>query len=165
MKIVYLIRHAKSSWKDMSLKDIDRPLNKRGKRDAPFMGNLLKEQGVMPDMLISSPANRAYTTACHFAEALGIPKAEIIQEPRIYEAWTADILEIIQQQPEDRQTIFLFGHNPTFTSFANSFTKNYIDNVPTCGIVRIDAEIDHWKAFSEQTAKVISFQFPKQHFS
>ena len=165
MKTVYLVRHAKSSWKDMSLKDIDRPLNKRGKRDAPFMGNLLKEQGVMPDILISSPANRAYTTACHFAEAFGLSKEEVVQEPRIYEAWGSEILDIIRQQTDDRTTIFLFGHNPTFTSVANSFTDNYIDNVPTCGIVRIDAEIELWEDFSYQTGRVISFQFPKQHFS
>ena len=130
MKTVYLIRHAKSSWKDLSLRDIDRPLNKRGKRDAPFMGQLLKEQGVQPDALISSPANRAYTTACHFAKVFGIEKAAIIKEAAIYEAWTKDILSIIQQQPLDRHTICLFGHNPTFTSVANLFTSDYIAMSP-----------------------------------
>lgn len=164
MKTVYLIRHAKSSWKDMSLRDIDRPLNKRGKRDAPFMGKLLVDQGVQPDVLISSPANRAFTTACHIANAFGIEKEDIIKDKSIYEAYTTDILQIIQSQPSSRSTIFLFGHNPTFTSVANQFTSNYIDNVPTCGIVQIEAPINDWKAFNEKTGKVISFQYPKQHF-
>lgn len=163
MKTVYLIRHAKSSWKDMSLRDIDRPLNKRGKRDAPFMGQLLKRQEVQPDILLSSPANRAFTTACHFAKAFGMEKAAIQVEERIYEAWTKDILAIIQEQSSDRQTLFLFGHNPTFTSVANLFTTDYIDNVPTCGIVKIEAAVKKWKDFTERTGKVISFQFPKQY--
>lgn len=164
MKTVYFVRHAKSSWKDLTLRDKDRPLNKRGKRDAPFMANLMKEKGVQADAIISSPANRAYTTACHFASALGVEELSIHKEEPIYEAYDTDVLEIIQELPNTYQTIFVFGHNPSFTSIANLFTTDYITNVPTCGIVQIEASINNWKNFGEQTGKLIAFYYPKQYF-
>jgi len=164
MKTVYFVRHAKSSWKDHTLRDRDRPLNKRGKRDAPFMANLMKEKGVKVDAIISSPANRAYTTACHFAAAFDIEKSAIQQEENIYEAYYTDVLEIIKQLPNNLQTIFVFGHNPSFTSLANLFTTDYIDNVPTCGIVQVAATISEWKNFGEDTGKLAAFHYPKQYF-
>lgn len=164
MKTVYIIRHAKSSWSDSSLKDIERPLNKRGYRDAPFMANLLSGKGVKPDRLISSPANRAYTTATYFAEAFHISKPSIDIRKTIYEAYPEDILDLVEHLANEWQTVCIFGHNPTFTSFANLFTNNYIANVPTCGIVRIDADVERWEQFSVDTAKVTEFHYPKQYF-
>jgi len=164
MKTVYFVRHAKSSWKDLTLRDKDRPLNKRGKRDAPFMANLMKEKGVQVDAIISSPANRAYTTACHFAAALGVEELSIHKEEDIYEAYDTAVLEIIQELPNNYHTIFVFGHNPSFTSLANLFTTDYIDNVPTCGIVHIAASIEDWKDFGEDTGKLVAFHYPKQYF-
>ena len=163
MKTVFLVRHAKSSWTDTSLRDIDRPLNKRGKRDAPFMANLLKGQEIKPDAIISSPANRAYTTACYFAKALGIEKKAIIQEPEIYEAYGNEVLNIIQALPNKYQVILVFGHNPNFTDLANLFTEDYIDNVPTCGIVQIEAAINDWQKFDKTIGKIINFHYPKQY--
>ena len=88
MKTIYFIRHAKSSWADMSLRDIQRPLNARGLRDAPFMAKMLKGRGVQLDAIVSSPANRAFTTATYFAEAFGLKSADIIVKQDIYEAFT-----------------------------------------------------------------------------
>ena len=163
MKTIYFIRHAKSSWKDMSLKDFDRPLNKRGLRDAPFMANLMKEKGIQPDAIISSPANRAYTTATYFAKALEIEVDHIIKEAEIYEAYYETVLSTVQKQSDKINTLLVFGHNPAFTNLANSFTHNYIDNVPTCGIVEISADVKKWKDLNEETGEIISFSYPKKY--
>ena len=164
MKTIYFIRHAKSSWKDMSLSDFDRPLNKRGLRDAPFMANLLKEKGIQPDAIVSSPANRAYTTATYFAKALDIKVADIIKEKAIYEAYYTTVLAVVQKQSDQFDTLLVFGHNPAFTNLANSFTKNYIDNVPTCGIIEVTATINKWAELNEDNGKVVNFLYPKLYF-
>ena len=164
MKTVYLVRHAKSSWDYHSLKDEERPLNDRGLRDAPFMAKLLAKQGASPDVLISSPAVRALTTATFFKIELGIEGEDILIRDEIYEAMSSTILKLIQRLPEKFQTVMLFGHNPTFTSVANYFTENYIPNMPTCSIVRIDATASNWMEFNDQNAKVTEFHYPKQYF-
>lgn len=165
MKTIYLVRHAKSSWDNPSLRDIERPLNKRGLRDAPFMAKLLSAKGIKIDQLISSPANRAYTTATYFAKALGKDQAEIQQMDEIYEAYSRDILNIVNSLPATLDTVMLFGHNPTFTSFANFFSRDYIANMPTCSIVQIDADVSSWEKFNERTGRVVAFHYPKQYFS
>ena len=166
MKTIYLVRHAKSSWEDMSLRDIDRPLNKRGLRDAPFMANLLKGKGAKPQAIVSSPANRAFTTAGYFAKAFDIPADDIIVKPEIYEAFSADIFKVIHELPENLNTICLFGHNPTFTNVANLFAKtDYIPNVPTCGICRIDSKAQQWTEFDPANSSLTEFHYPKQYFS
>ena len=164
MKTVYVIRHAKSSWDDPTLTDIKRPLNKRGLRDAPFMAKLLKNKGVTADLIISSPANRALTTATYFANEMSIPVESIDVEHAIYGAYPEDILQMITQIEDDVNIVLIFGHNPTFTSLVNRFTEDYIANVPTCGIVKIDAKIDQWKDFNETTGVQTEFYFPKQYF-
>ena len=164
MKSLFLIRHAKSSWEDPSLRDFDRPLNPRGLRDAPFMSKLLKGKGVVVDQIVSSPANRAFSTAKYFAEAFGIDAADIMQRKEIYEAYPEDVLEIVKELPKQVNVALVFGHNPTFTSLANQFGE-YLSNVPTCGIVRIDANIDDWADFSIKTAQRTAFHYPKQYFS
>ncbi|MCB0579931.1 MAG: histidine phosphatase family protein [Phaeodactylibacter sp.] len=163
MKTVFFVRHAKSSWDNPSLRDIERPLNKRGKRDAPFMGKLLRGKGIRPDRLISSPATRALTTARHFAKALGIPDDQIDVDSRIYDAYPDDILDILQELPGDYATVLLFGHNPTLTGVANLFTEDYISNVPTCGIFRVDAEVGAWADFREGKGLLTEYHYPKQY--
>ena len=163
MKTIYLIRHAKSSWKDMNLRDFDRPLNKRGLRDAPFMANLLREKNIQADLIISSPANRAYTTATYFAKALNIEEHQIVKEEAVYEAYYSTVLSIIQKQAEKIDVLLVFGHNPAFTNLANFFTRDHIDNVPTCGIVEISADIEKWANLSAETGKIINFLYPKKY--
>lgn len=162
MKTIYFIRHAKSSWEDFSLRDIERPLNARGKRDAPKMARYLKDLKVQPDLIIASPAKRARKTASVFREVLGNPPMEL--EDKIYEASTADIFRIVQDIGDDYSLVFLFGHNPTFTSIANQFTEELIMNVPTCGIVKVECEIDSWKNFSRDHGKLTAFYYPKMFY-
>lgn len=165
MKTLFLIRHAKSSWKDPFLDDIDRPLNKRGKRDAPFMAKLLQGKGIRPDRLISSPARRARVTAEYFAKAFELPKTSIEIRDDVYEASPEEIHKLIRALPEDEQTVLLFGHNPTFTAVANYFSEEYIANVPTCGIVQLQARTDSWTRFDEEEGRLTAFFYPKQYFN
>lgn len=164
MKTIFLIRHAKSSWDQPLLKDIDRPLNKRGFRDAPFMANMLSHKIKAPDQLISSPAKRAFTTATYFAEAFKIKPADIQREKGIYEAYTQELLYLVQHLDSSLDTVCLFGHNPGFTSLANQFATDFIDNVPTCGIVEIAGDIDDWSEFQKKKVAVKAFYFPKQFY-
>ncbi|MDX1941433.1 MAG: histidine phosphatase family protein [Saprospiraceae bacterium] len=164
MKTVYFVRHAKSSWDNPGLTDRERPLNQRGKRDAPFMAKLLKGQDVHPDKLVSSPANRAFTTASYFAEAFGLESADILVIQRIYEAYSDDLLDIIRHLSDEWNTILIFGHNPTFTEVVNRFSNNYIANIPTCGIERVDDSVERWRDFGSKAAGVKAFYYPKQYF-
>ena len=162
MRTLYLIRHAKSSWDNPGLRDFNRPLNDRGLHDAPLMAELLRRQGARPDLLVSSPAKRALTTALFFAAAFDIEGDAVLQEQGIYEAAPRDILLIVSQLPDSAASVLLFGHNPTLTELANRFSKKIIDNVPTCGIVCIESDVDSWQAFDEGNAVVKQCLFPKE---
>jgi len=162
MRTLFLVRHAKSSWEQPGLRDFDRSLNERGLNDAPRMAQLLVKQGVKPDLLVSSPAKRALTTAIFFAEAFGLSADDVQREPNIYEAHPMQIQHIISKLPNDSSTVMIFGHNPTFTDVANVFTKDYIDNLPTCGVVKITSSAESWGSFSETNSKVIACYFPKE---
>jgi len=164
MKQLFIIRHAKSSWQDIQLRDFDRPLNKRGKRDAPFMGKLLAGKESHIDQLVSSPANRAKTTAEIFADALGFDSNKIIFNKDIYEAHSKTLVEIVEGLNDDWNTVAIFGHNPGFTNLANLFTNDYITNLPTCGIVKVVGLVDSWKDFNSANASVRMLHFPKQYF-
>ncbi len=164
MRTVYFIRHAKSSWEDISLRDADRPLNKRGLRDAPFMARLFRAKEKTPDLLFSSPANRALTTAGYFAEALLMPKDEIEVVNHFYMADERDVLKHLNGLDDSVNTVCIFGHNPVTTHLANLFSDDYIPNVPTCGIVKIEMEDGKWKDFSQTSAHRTAFHFPKQYF-
>ncbi|MCC7506401.1 MAG: histidine phosphatase family protein [Saprospiraceae bacterium] len=162
MPTLYLIRHAKSSWEQPGLRDINRPLNERGMRDAPRMARFLLDTGAAPDLIVSSPAKRAYSTALYFAETFGIKDEDIQIVPDIYEASASDIMRIVSALPDSAQTVFLFGHNPTLTDVANRFTDTFILNVPTCGIVKIDSTAPDWKGFYDNNARISACFFPKE---
>lgn len=165
MKTLILVRHAKSSWKDSSLSDIERPLNKRGKRDAPFMGKVLAETGIKIDRFISSPANRALTTARHFAAAFGLHDEDDIQiEEIIYHGSSRSIMKFINDLDDGYDAVVLFGHNPDFTSMASIYTEEYFDNVPTCGIVCIDFDVHSWVDTGETLGNLRFYKYPKQYF-
>ena len=164
MKHIYFIRHAKSSWADMSLRDFDRPLNKRGIRDAPFMGKLLHSKDVVPDLIVSSPANRALTTATFFAKELGVAVDAIVTQRAIYEANPEDVYRVITQLPQEVSIVLIFGHNPSFTFVANDFSEDYFDNIPTCGVFKVSAAVDDWAAFTPATGSLTEYHYPKQYF-
>jgi phosphohistidine phosphatase len=165
MKKLILVRHAKSSWSDMNLSDHDRPLNGRGKKDGPFMAQLLAARSKERPVLVSSTALRAHTTAKFFAKALGQAETDIKLEKAIYDASTMTLQQIITRLNPEWDVVALFGHNPGFTMLANLFYEdNYLDNLPTCGIVEIVGEsVNNWDDFSPATAKVIAVHFPKQY--
>ena len=161
MRTLYLVRHAKSSWDNPGIRDFDRPLNSRGLHDAPRMGRLLRQLGVKPDLLVSSPAKRALTTAQFFAEAFDLPATSIVQNQAVYEALPNTILRVISQFPDAAGTVFLFGHNPTFTDVSNFFSDKHIDNLPTCGVIRIVTQAVHWAEMHEGNSRVTAHFFPK----
>lgn len=164
MKKLYLIRHAKSSWDDAGLRDFERPLAPRGKRDAPFMANLLMEKQVIPDKLVSSTAQRAQDTAGHFAKVFHVDPWSILLNEAIYEALPDTLQEVVKGLDDQWDTVFLFGHNPGFTLFANRFSEgSRFDNVPTCGIVAIQTDRDSWSEFVPGNAKIIAWYFPKEY--
>jgi len=162
MKILYLVRHAKSSWRDPSLDDIERPLNKRGKRDAPFMGELLKEKVVNPDVVFSSPAKRASKTAQIIAEQIGYSKKDIIYAEEIYESSSHELVDFIKKIDDKYNSVMVFGHNPGFTMLNNFLSKKYIDNIPTCGIVALEFN-SSWKEIEKNSAKMLFFDYPKRY--
>lgn len=165
MKQAIFVRHAKSSWENLELRDFDRPLNKRGLRDAPFMAKLLQGKAIKIDAIYSSPANRAISTARFFAEALGIESDAIKQQPSIYHAYPEDVIQVIRNANPTEQTILIFGHNPAFTELANWFSPQYIDNIPTCGIFEVIAPIEQWSDFDRSTGRMVAFHYPKQYFT
>jgi phosphohistidine phosphatase len=161
LKILILVRHAKSSWKDASLADRDRPLNKRGKRDAPEMGRRLAARGAEPDLIVSSPAARALATARIIAEAVGYPVDAIREDERLYLASPAELLEAIRDLDDGYDRVFLFGHNPGLTELVNELSEPAVDNVPTCGLVELRLAAERWADVSPDTVRRVSFDTPK----
>lgn len=165
MKRIFLIRHAKSSWDESGISDFERPLNKRGNRDAPFMASLLKKENVKPDLIISSPAKRAITTAEIFADELDYSLKKILTEISIYESGIKELETIVQSIPGENKTVLLFGHNPTLTFYANHLGDKFITNIPTCGIAGIELKVNSWPEVEWGKGKVFLFEFPKKYFN
>jgi len=161
IRTLFLIRHAKSSWDNPTLKDFQRALNDRGLSAAPQMAQILYQAGVRPDLIVTSPARRAIDTARFFGIQFGIIDDHFVPVNEIYEATPMDIMRVISQLPNEARTVFLFGHNPTFTEVANRFTTNIIDNIPTCGIVQLDSTAATWDALYERNTVVVNSWFPK----
>ena len=162
MKRLYLIRHAKSSWDDPGLADFDRPLNDRGKRDAPRMGRRLAEAGHRPDLLLSSPARRAFSTAKRVARELGFRKDDIVSNRRLYHADESQLLREVQAQPDEAGSLMLFGHNPGLTGFATLLCRYPFGNVPTCGVVCIDFPVDSWERVAYNQGVLQFYDYPKK---
>jgi len=160
MKIIYLVRHAKSYWGDQSLPDFDRPLNKRGKSDAPFVGNILNEKNVRPELLISSPAKRTKKTAIAIAEKISYSEKKILFNDELYEASSNIILTILTKIVEDYDSVMLFGHNPGLTLLNNHISLTYIDNIPTCGVVALEFD-GKWSELDKDVCKQLFFEYPK----
>lgn len=164
MKTIILVRHAKSSWKDTSLDDFDRPLNKRGKRNAPFMGKKLKERKIIPDLVLSSPAKRAKKTATAVAKALDYPKKKITFYDKMYHASARYLFELLKNLDDEHETIMLFGHNPSLNDFADMLLKrNPISNIPTTGVCCIRFDVNHWQKVEQGKGEIVFFDFPKRY--
>jgi len=161
MRTLTLVRHAKSSWQHDDLGDRERPLNKRGKRDAPIMGERIVEAGIRPSLIISSPAVRAWTTAKIIARSIGYPKEFLQREKSIYLASLDDLLDVLVAQDADFMNIMLVGHNPGLTRFANYLSPGVTDNLPTAGVVSVKFELDDWNLYSRPNTELIAYDYPK----
>jgi phosphohistidine phosphatase len=163
LKTIFIIRHAKSSWTELDRRDFDRVLDLRGHNDAPRMAKMLKSEGILPDLIVSSPAMRAKMTASYFVNEFGIDAQSVDYQSDIYEAMESDIYKVVRDLPNSANIVLLFGHNPSLTYFTNRFNAKPIDNLPTCGIVRIDVNVADWDKFNEKTAKVTGWWYPKMY--
>ena len=163
MKTLYLVRHAKSSWKYPNLDDFERPLNKRGRRSAPFMGKILNNLEVAPNLIISSPANRASMTARIIADKINYPLEKIRYSESIYEFSANALIDVIQHIDDVVNKAMLVGHNPALTDLANYIGDKPISNIPTSGVFCADLDISSWSKISERCGKLKFFEFPKKH--
>ncbi|MDG1896252.1 MAG: histidine phosphatase family protein [Fuerstiella sp.] len=158
LKTLFLVRHAKSSWKHPELEDSERPLNKRGTRDAPIMGQRLLARSLVPDLIVSSPAVRALTTAQLLAHEVGYSSPAIVVEDELYAASSQDVLAIVSGLDDRIQVALVVTHNPAITELANWFSDAPIENVPTCGILTVEAS--EWHRI--EAATFADFDYPKK---
>ena len=165
MKSLILVRHAKSSWDSPELSDKERPLNSRGKHDAPMMGKLLNKLGLKAELIISSPAKRARQTAKRIAKEIGYKEEDIQVDNNLYMAGIEDFYDVIGLVNDKVNTLFVFSHNYGITDFANYISNSDIDNIPTCGIVRIDLDIDSWSKIKNEKGKLVFFEYPKKYIN
>ncbi len=164
MKTLYLHRHAKSDWNGTFGSDFERELNKRGKNDAPLMGEVLQKMKIKPDLIISSPANRAKTTASLVAGKMGYLLGDILYVDKIYEASIQNLLDVIHAIPCDADKVMLFGHNPAFTDMINLLCAEVtLDNLPTSGVIGITFDINSWKDVAPEEGEFLFFEYPKKH--
>jgi phosphohistidine phosphatase len=161
MKQLLLIRHAKSSWEDSSLSDFERPLNERGKKDAPIMAKRLLNKKVKIDAFVSSPAKRAKQTAKHFTKEFDLKKKNIVFEPPLYETGEENFYEVIENFKNKWDSVAIVSHNPGISSFANSLTETRIDDMPTSSIFAIKIDEDKWNNFRTAKKEFWFFDFPK----
>lgn len=160
--VLTLVRHAKSSRDDPGLADFMRPLNDRGRRDAPVMGHRLRRSGVEPDLIVSSPAARAIQTARIIAGRIDFPEAGIVEDGRIYEASAQELLALVRRLPDDRRDVMLVGHNQGLSDLVSLLLRPVIDNIPTCGVVRLLCDAQHWHDIKPGRATLLLFDYPKK---
>jgi phosphohistidine phosphatase len=162
MKTLYLLRHAKSSWADPGMDDRHRSLNARGKQNAPLMGQRFYTREESVDLVLSSPAKRAHDTAKLFAGQCGYPHHEVEVAEALYFLGSGSIEELIKQQGPEVGALMLVFHNPDITSISNSLDYEFhIDNVPTCGLLRFECDIENWNHWSSDKTRFEYFDYPK----
>ena len=162
MKTLVIVRHAKSSWDNAVLSDHERPLSKRGLKDAPVMGARLAELGPPVDRVISSSATRALTTAELITHEMGLPWDEIQIEDALYHATEEDMIDLITEQDDYLDGLMMFGHNPGMTYLVNYLSDLDLDNMPTCGVAVLQFNVESWTEIGEVIATSADFDFPKK---
>jgi phosphohistidine phosphatase len=162
LKTLFIIRHAKSSWDISTLNDFERPLNDRGKKDAPIMAQRLLDKKITIDAFISSPAKRAKKTAELFCLVYNKKEEDIIFISALYHANTEVFFETIEQIDDKHNSVAIFSHNPGITAFVNELVQSIkIDNMPTCGVFAVKTDIAKWKEFNKATKEFLFFDYPK----
>jgi phosphohistidine phosphatase len=161
MKTLFLVRHAKSSWNEPGLPDKDRPLNDRGKRDAPKMGERLAKRNVKPDLILSSPARRALKTAQIIAKRLDYRLEDILVDDRLYAAEADDLLHVIRELGDKPKSVMLIGHNPELTELAHRLS-NKITQMPTCAVAELMFDAKSWSSTGKDKPARVTLYTPKQ---
>ncbi|HKK38059.1 MAG TPA: histidine phosphatase family protein [Cryomorphaceae bacterium] len=165
MKTIYFNRHAKSDWSNNELNDFDRPLNERGLRDAPKMGKRLKARREDIDLFVSSPANRAISTARLMAKAYDFPPEKIVEKDRLYLPSVMDFLNSVSEMDNSLRSIILFAHNPGITDVVEYLSNESLGNIPTCGIAKIEfPSAETWEEISRGNGTLVFFDYPKKDF-
>lgn len=163
MKTLTLVRHAKSSWKDSRLGDRERPLNKRGKRDAPVMGKRIVAADIRPSLIVCSPAARAWTTAKIIAKEIGYPIEFLQRENSLYLASLDNILDLLVSQDSGFNSLMLVGHNPGLTTFANYLSPGVTNNIPTAGVVAVTFDREDWSLYELPETELLTYDYPKKN--
>lgn len=162
MKTLVIVRHGKSSWAYPELEDFYRPLKQRGINDAFRIGEELVNREITPDLILSSPAIRAMNTAIIIGRKLDFTLSNIQTNESIYEASTSQLVKLISDVDDGCETLMIFGHNPSFTSLVNQLQDEPLYNLPTCGVVAIELQIDSWEDISKSKGKKVLELFPKE---
>ena len=162
MKQLLLCRHAKSSWKNLELVDIDRPLNRRGKKDASVMGERLAASGMIPELILSSPAKRARKTAVRLCWGMMLSKDLIRINDAFYDTDVPGLLKEVNKINDCHDRVMLIGHNPEFTLLVNHLVQAEIYNIPTCGIVVCSFAVNSWQHIQQTQADLLLFDYPKK---
>ena len=162
MKTLYLVRHAKSSWNNANMSDHDRPLNDRGKRDAPEMGRRLFQRNPQPTIIICSSAVRAETTATILAETIDYPIADLNIDERLYGAEANDVISIIGEIDNSIDCAMLVGHNPTFTHLINALSGSQMEEIPTCSMAVLKFPTNTWSEIDQTQGELLDFDYPKK---
>ncbi len=158
-KTLLLMRHAKSSWAHDELADIERPLNKRGQRDAPLMGKKLIHLVGMPDRILCSPARRTRETL----QAMHLTTSDIHYESKIYEAFGSTLLDLIAHQPDTINTLLLIGHNPSISQLASRLAGSFLGDLPTCALIQLHINTSSWQQTPTASAQLVTHEYPKKY--
>lgn len=162
LRRLYIIRHGKSSWDHVDLEDIDRPLASRGIRNAGEMAERLQAINLVPRLILSSPASRALNTALIMSKSWGlVPENLQIHDP-LYMAYPSEIEQVVAGAPAEITDLAIFGHNPSFTAYANRFLELPLDNLPTAGIVIVTLESENWGGIGPEHVKETYVDYPKR---
>jgi len=159
---LFIVRHAKSSWDHEGLADIDRPLANRGLRNAGEMAERLLVKKMVPQLLLSSPANRALNTALIMSKIWGAGAENFQIKETLYDASISGIEQVLAGVPSDITSLAIFGHNPSFTAYANMFLKQRLDNLPTAGVVIVTLESKNWEGIVRKNVKETYVDYPKR---
>ena len=159
-RVLHVVRHAKSAWDNEGIADIDRPLKAKGIMNAYEISRRLKLDNLIPDLIMSSPADRALHTAVIFARIFELPMDYLQINNLLYESSTEKIIELIRSTSNDLKSLMLFGHNPDFTDLANYFTKSQINEIPTSGVVTLKFNSGSWEEIDRNSLDDQVFNFP-----
>ncbi|MFZ1530344.1 MAG: histidine phosphatase family protein [Ferruginibacter sp.] len=162
MKKLIIVRHAKSSWANLGQTDYERPLNERGQKDAPEMALRLKNRKITIDRFVSSPAKRAKQTCRAFCKLYECDSGHILFIEKLYHAPKNVFYEVVEALDNADDTVIIFSHNPGITDFVNSLCKDvFVDNMPTCSIFAVQADLAQWTAFEKAEKTFLFFDYPK----